>query len=56
LVDDCTHLLAFPSEYSSRGHLGRDWETSKGGTQYTMRYAQDEAGIPVEHHWAEDME
>jgi len=56
LVHDSTHLLAFPSEFSRGRHLGRDWENTRGGTQWTMRYAQNEAGIPVDHHWAEDLE
>jgi len=56
LVHDSTHLLAFPSESSHGRRLGRDWENTRGGTQWTMRYAQNEAEIPVDHHWAEDIE
>lgn len=55
LIDDSTHLLAFPSSYSRGRHIGRDWERTKGGTQWTMRYARDQ-DIPIEHHWAEDFE
>ncbi len=55
LVHDSTHLLAFPSEVSRGRSIGRDWENTRGGTQWTMRYAQEQ-GIPVNHHWMEDIE
>ena len=55
LVNDSTHLLAFPSSYSRGRNIGRDWEKTKGGTQWTMRYAQQQ-GIPVNYHWMEDIE
>mgnify|MGYP003133021810 CR=1 FL=1 len=42
VVDDSTHLLAFPSK---RGR----------GTQVTMRMA-NKKGIPVQHHFEEDLE
>ncbi len=42
VVNDSTHLLAFPSK---RGR----------GTQVTMRMA-DKKGIPIQHHFEEDLE
>ena len=42
VVDDSTHLLAFPSK---RGR----------GTQVTMRMA-NKKGIPIQHHFEEDLE
>ena len=53
LVGDSTHILAFPSDAR-----GRDWATTRGGTQWTMREAQQDhkyGDIHMTIKWIEDL-
>ena len=49
IVHDSDHIIAFPSL-----RLGKDYQNTRGGTQYTMRYA-DQQEIPLHINWMEDL-
>jgi len=49
IVNDSTHIVAFPSDI-----YGRDWEYTRGGTQWTMRYAMKQ-GVEMHIFWVEDL-
>jgi predicted Rossmann fold nucleotide-binding protein DprA/Smf involved in DNA uptake len=50
IVNDSTHLIAFPSDVQ-----GRDWNNTRGGTQWTMRYAAKQ-DIPMTILWIQDLQ